>query len=132
MTEEEKIPMHKPNTAFNRRLSVAEKLKIIKYAEENSIHASSNLYGVSRTIIRYWMEGRRYVSRLSRIRKGSQTIQIENEQGSDQQDEYITSSGSADYCKFIYFKDFNHRIYKLNLKVLVFCEKYEGTMTTAK
>ena len=78
------------------------------------------------------MEGRRYISRLSRIRKGSQTIQIENEQGSDQEHQYIISSSLTDYCKLIYFKDFNRRIYKLNLKVLVFCEKYEGTMTTAK
>ena len=53
--EEEKIK-EKPHTSFNRRLSVAEKLKIIKYVEENSIHASSNLYGLSRTIIRYWMK----------------------------------------------------------------------------
>ena len=54
--QEEKIPKQKPHASFNRRLSVAEKLNIIKYAEENSIHASSNLYGVSRTIIRYWMK----------------------------------------------------------------------------
>ena len=53
--EEEKISRQKHDTSFNRRLSIAEKLKIIKYAE-NSIHASSNLYGVSRTIIRYWVE----------------------------------------------------------------------------
>ena len=54
--EEEKIPNQKPDTSFNRRLSVAEKLEIIKYAEENSIHASSNLYDVSITIIRYWIK----------------------------------------------------------------------------
>ena len=47
--EEEKIPKQKPDTSFNRRLIVAEKLKIIKYAE-NSIYASSNQNGVSRTI----------------------------------------------------------------------------------
>ena len=39
---EEKIPKQKPDTSFNRLQSFAEKLKIIKYAE-NSIHASSNL-----------------------------------------------------------------------------------------
>ena len=54
--EEEKIPKQNPHLSFNRRLSDAEKLKIIKYAEEISIHASSNLYGVSRTIIRYLMK----------------------------------------------------------------------------
>ena len=46
--EEEKIPKQKPDTSFNRRLSVDEKLKIIKCAEENSIHGSSKLSGVSR------------------------------------------------------------------------------------
>ena len=54
--EEEKIPNQKPDTSFNRRLSVAEKLEIIKYPEENSIHALSNLYDVSITIIRYWIK----------------------------------------------------------------------------
>ena len=31
-----------------------------------------------------------------RLRKGNETIEIENEQGSDQQDEYIASSSSSD------------------------------------
>ena len=63
--EEENIPKQKPYTSFNRWLSVAEKLKIIKFAEENNIHASSNLYGVSRTIIRYWMEEKEKLMKIT-------------------------------------------------------------------
>ena len=37
--EEEMIPKQKPDKSLNKRLSVDEKLKIVKYAE-NSIHAS--------------------------------------------------------------------------------------------
>ena len=63
--EEEKIPKHKPHTSFNRRLSVAERLKIIKYTEEIFIHASSNLYGVSRTIIRYRMKEKEELMKIT-------------------------------------------------------------------
>ena len=38
--------------SFNRRLSVAENLKIIKYAEEKRIHVVSNYFGVSKPTIR--------------------------------------------------------------------------------
>ena len=42
---------------FNRRLSAAVKLKIIKYTEERSIHAASNYNRVLRLTIRYWIKG---------------------------------------------------------------------------
>ena len=54
--EEKKISKTKSTISFNRRLSVAEKLIIIKYAEERSIHAASNYYGVSRLTLRYWIK----------------------------------------------------------------------------
>ena len=43
--------------SFNRRLSAAEKSKIIKYAKK-SIHAKSNYNRVSRSIIRYRIKGK--------------------------------------------------------------------------
>ena len=84
--EEEKIPKQKPPTCFNRRLSISEKLKIIKYAEENSIRASSNLYGVSRIIIKYWIKEREELMKVTNkmstitLHKGkvALTITIEN------------------------------------------------------
>ena len=42
--------------SFNRRLSIAEKLTIIKYTEERSIYVASNYYVVSRHTIRYWIK----------------------------------------------------------------------------
>ena len=40
MEEEEKISKKNSAVSFNRRLSVAEKLKKNKYAEERSIHVA--------------------------------------------------------------------------------------------
>ena len=56
MKEEEKILQKFLTIFFNRRLCVAEKLKIIKYSEERSIHAASNYNGVSRPTTRYWIK----------------------------------------------------------------------------
>ena len=41
---ERRILKKNSTISFNRRLSVAEKLKTFKYAEERSIHAASNLW----------------------------------------------------------------------------------------
>ena len=56
MDEEEKIPKMYFTVSFDRRLSVAEKLKVIKYTEERGIHAVTNYYNVSRPAIRYWIK----------------------------------------------------------------------------
>ena len=50
--EEERIPKTNSTVYFNRRLSVAEKLQIIKNKEERNIHVASNYYGVSKSTIR--------------------------------------------------------------------------------
>ena len=55
MEEEHKHSKANPCISLNRRFSVTEKFKVIKYAEENSLHAASNLYGISRQAIRYWI-----------------------------------------------------------------------------
>ena len=47
MEKKEKIPKKNFLISFERRLSVAEKLKIIKYAEKRIIHVASNYYEVS-------------------------------------------------------------------------------------
>ena len=54
--DEEKITKKNSKVSFNRRLSVAEELKYIKYAEERIIYAESNYFGVSRPTIRYWIK----------------------------------------------------------------------------
>ena len=45
-------------SSFNTRFWIAEnKLKIIKEAEKKSVHAAaSNLFGISRKAIRYWIQ----------------------------------------------------------------------------
>ena len=50
--EEERIPKTNSTVYFNRRLSVAEKLQIIKNKEERNIYVASNYYGVSKSTIR--------------------------------------------------------------------------------
>ena len=55
MDEEEKMPKMYFTVSFDRRLYVAEKLKVIKYTEERGIHAVSNYYEVSRLTIRNWI-----------------------------------------------------------------------------
>ena len=42
--------------SFNRRLSVTERLKFIKYTLERSIYSVYNYYRVSRPIIRYYIK----------------------------------------------------------------------------
>ena len=59
MKEEEKFSKMNYTVSFNRRLSVAEKLRFIKYAEENIIHVASNYYEVSKTRVRYWIKKRK-------------------------------------------------------------------------
>ena len=56
MEEEDKHSKANSCISFNRRFTVAEKLKVIKYAEENSLHDASDLYGISRQAIRYWIQ----------------------------------------------------------------------------
>ena len=56
MKEEDKIPKKNSTVSFNIMQSVFKKLKIINYAEEISIHAASNHYGVSRPTIWYWIK----------------------------------------------------------------------------
>ena len=56
---EEKNPKMNSTVSFKGRLSAVEKLKMIKYAEERSIHTASNYYGVSRYTKRYWIKVRR-------------------------------------------------------------------------
>ena len=53
MEKEEEIPKKNYTVSFNRKLSVVEKLKIIKCTEERSIHAASNYYRVSKSTVRY-------------------------------------------------------------------------------
>ena len=53
MEKEEEIPKKNYTVSFNRKLSVVEKLKIIKCTEERSIHAASNYYRVSKSKVRY-------------------------------------------------------------------------------
>ena len=50
------IPKNDSTVSFNWKLSGAEELKIIKYAEESNIHSASNYYRVSRPTIRYWIK----------------------------------------------------------------------------
>ena len=51
----EKVAIKNSTVSFNRRLSVAEKLRIIKYTEK-SIHAAFNYYRVPRPTIKYWIK----------------------------------------------------------------------------
>ena len=46
--EEYKHDKPKAYTSFNTRFWIADRLKIIKYAEEKSLHAASNLYWYQR------------------------------------------------------------------------------------
>ena len=87
MEEEDKHSKVNPWISFNRRFSVAEKLKVIKYAEENSLHAATNLYGISRQAIRYWIREKeelmKVTNKMSTITlhqgKSSKTISYESE-----------------------------------------------------
>ena len=87
MEEEDKHSKVNPWISFNRRFSVAEKLKVIKYTEENSLHAASNLYGISRKAIRYWIRDKeelmKVTNKMSTITlhqgKFSKTISYESE-----------------------------------------------------
>ena len=54
--EEEEIPLENSTVSFNKRLSVAEKLNVIKYAEKRTIHVASIYYGVLRPAIGYWIK----------------------------------------------------------------------------
>ena len=56
MEEEDKDPNNNSTVNFNRRLSAAKKLNIIKYARGSFINATSNYYGVSIPKIRYWIK----------------------------------------------------------------------------
>ena len=57
------------------------------------------------------------------LQKGIETIEINHEEGSDQEDEYVTSSiHQISISLIIKKKDFNHRIYKLSLKVFIFAK----------
>ena len=47
MEEEENTPLKNSVVSFYRRLSVANKIKFIRYAEERSIHFESNYCEVS-------------------------------------------------------------------------------------
>ena len=86
MEEEDKHSKANPCISFNRRFSVAEKLKVIKYAEENSLHVALNLYGISRQAIRYWIREKeelmKVTNKMSTItlhqRKSSKTISYES------------------------------------------------------
>ena len=53
MEKKEKIPKKNSSVSYERRLSVAEKLKIIKYTEKRIIHVASNYYEVSIPKIKY-------------------------------------------------------------------------------
>ena len=85
--EEEKHSKANPCISFDRRFYVAEKLKVIKYAEENSLHAASNLYGISSQAIRYWIwekeELMKVTNKMSTLTlhqgKSSKTISYESE-----------------------------------------------------
>ena len=87
MEEEDKHSKANPWISFNRRFSAAEKLKVIKYAEENSIHAASNLYGISRQAIRYWIQEKEELMKVTNMMrtitlhqgKSSKTISYESE-----------------------------------------------------
>ena len=87
MEEEDKHSKANPCISFNRRFYVAEKLKVIKYAGENSLHAASNLYGISRQAIRYWIREKeelmKVTNKMSTITlhqgKSSKTISYESE-----------------------------------------------------
>ena len=87
MEEENTHSKANPCISFNRRFSVDEKLKVIKYAEENNLHAASNLYGISRQAIRYWIwekeELMKVTNKMSTTTlhqgKSSKTISYENE-----------------------------------------------------
>ena len=46
----------KAKTSLNTRFSIAKKLKIIKDAEEKSLHAEFNLYKISLKEIQYWIQ----------------------------------------------------------------------------
>ena len=67
MEEEEKILKKNSTVSFNRRLSVDEKLKIIIYVEERSVHVVFNYYGVSRPTIRYWIKEKRELMQATKI-----------------------------------------------------------------
>ena len=56
MEEEDKHDKPKSYTFFNIRFLINEKFKTIKYAEENNLHAESNIYGIFRKAIRYWLQ----------------------------------------------------------------------------
>ena len=58
MEEEEKIPKKNSTVSFKRRLSVDEKIKVIPYTKEWSIHSVFNYYRVSRPTIRCWIKGK--------------------------------------------------------------------------
>ena len=87
MEEEDKHSKANLCISFNRRFSVAEKLKVIKHAEENSLHAASNLYGISRQAIRYRIREKeglmKVTNKMSTITlhqgKSSKTISYESE-----------------------------------------------------
>ena len=65
MEEEEKNSKANSCISFNRRFSVAEKLKVIKYAKENTLHAASNLYGISRQAIRFWIREKKELMKIT-------------------------------------------------------------------
>ena len=47
--------------------SVFKKLKTIKYAEERSILAASNNYGVSRSTLGYWIKEKKELMLIKKI-----------------------------------------------------------------
>ena len=87
MEEEDKHSKDNPCISFNWRFFVAEKLKVIKYTEGNSLHASSNLYRISRQVIRYWIRENEELVKVSNKMstitlhqgKSSKTITYESE-----------------------------------------------------
>ena len=87
MEEEDKHDKPKSYTSFNRRIWIAEKFRIIKYAEESNLHAASSLFDISRKAIQYRIQQKEEIieetNKMNTItlhhRKAAKTISFEGE-----------------------------------------------------